>query len=418
MLGNLYISTNININENIISIDISIDEQNTFTFNGFKEVNILYLKIKGKFNGLLTILNSNQINILDINYSYYFSDIKLTEQDYLSFKIQKSDKNKILNLILYNDTCSALKIYKNNEVIACNNKLNNYYILNSNNDYILEFYPNIGYSLTINFLYNIISDIDNSKNIQASNYFDFLFIMNIKNFNVNETIGFFVDSQKRFSIKGGFIEENIDRNQLIDESIFASELIKKEELKYFIINKEKASFNYFLFGIKIYTNKGDYFSIKKIDSVIQINNSLFQYQLKEDKSYLFIISKNFLGKYIDSEYIILLSYEKDNKMNTIIYDDRIYNNKLLFFNLKQIEGIFFEKREKGLFEFKMMDQSFKLSLKKDYTSIFYSSSEYISSFLPNFNDYFFYYGVIAGDINFSLFEKIENENKIIKHQYL
>ena len=82
---------------------------------------------------------------------------------------------------------------------------------------------------------------------------------------------------------------------------------------------------------------------------------------------------------------------------------RIYNNKLLFFNLKQIEGIFLKK---GLFEFKMMDQFFKLSLKKDYTSIFYSSSEYISSFLPNFNDYFFYYGVIAGDMNFSLFEKI------------
>ena len=190
MFGQLCIFTNINIINDYKCIDININEQSTFMFNEFQGDNSFFFKFKGQFNGMLTIFKSNQMNILNINYSYYFNNIQLpNELDNLIFKIPKSNIFKVLNIILDKDDCGSLTIFKDNSAIPCENNINNYLILDSNNEYILQYYPNIGQSLTLNFLDNIISDIDTNfgKNFISSNYFDFYFIMNVKDYKFNET---------------------------------------------------------------------------------------------------------------------------------------------------------------------------------------------------------------------------------------
>lgn len=417
MFGTICIFINNNFDDDSNCLDINIDKQDAFKFNILKETNNLFIKIKGKFHGLLSSLNTNQINILDINYSYFFDNIQLDTEKYLSFKIPKLKENKILNIILFENNCNSLKIYKNNEIISCNNNVDNYISLESGSEYIMEYYPNLGYSLAINFLENIIIDLNsNEKSIQTLNYFDFYFIINLANYQVNEEIGLLVESNYRFSIKGGFLMEDINRNELFDESIFSGEIIKEEELRYFIICKNQTEFNYFLFGIKIYSYKGESFNIKLINSIVKINDTMFQYKLNEKNRYLFKIDENLIEKYIDYESDICLSYEKDNKMITLVNDDIYYKNKLLFLDIKLIEGIFFDEGEKGIFTFKMMEQSFSLSINKNYFSEFYTNSKYISSFIPNFNDYFVYYGLIAGNTKFSLFDGVENE-KINYNQF-
>ena len=410
MFGTICISINSNFDNDINCLDINIDKQDSFKFNILKETNNLFIKIKGKFHGLISFLNPNQINILDINYSYFFDNIQLDKEKFLSFKIQKLKENKILNIILFENNCNSLKIYKNSEIISCNNNTDNYISLESGSEYILEYYPNSGYSLAINFLENIIIDLNyNEKSIQTLNYFDFFFIINLQNYQVNEEIGLLVKSNYRFSIKGGFLEEDINRNELFDESIFSSEVIKGEELRYFIISKNQTAFNYFLFGIKIYAYKGESFNIKLINSIVKIDDSLFQYKLEAKNGYLFIIDEKLIEKYIDYESDICLCYEKDNKMITLVNDDTYYKNKLVFLPLNQIEGIFFDEGEEGTFSFKMMEQSFSLSFNKDYFSEFYTDSKFISSFIPKFNDYFIYFGLVAGNSKFALSDKIENE---------
>ena len=221
MFGTICISINSNFDNDSSCLDINIDKQDAFKFNILKETNNLFIKLKGKFHGLLSFLNPNQINILDINYSYFFDNIQLDKEKFLSFKIPKLKENKILNIILFENNCNSLKIYKNSEIISCNNNTDNYISLESGSEYILEYYPNSGYSLAINFLENIIIDLNyNEKSIQTLNYFDFFFIINLQNYQVDEEIGLLVKSNYRFSIKGGFLEEDINRNELFDESIF------------------------------------------------------------------------------------------------------------------------------------------------------------------------------------------------------
>ena len=411
MFGNMCIYFNNNFNEDSYCLNINIDKQETFKFNILKETNNLYIKIKGNFNGILTLLNPNEINLLNIDNSYYFDNIRLDNNKYLSFRIPKLTKNKILNVILNNNVCDSLKIYKNKELISCIDNIDNYISLESGNEYILEYYPIISYSLTINFLDNIIIDLDsNHKSIQTSNYFDFLFIKSVEKYQNNEQIGLLIQSNHRFSIKGGFLIEDINRNELFDDNIFSSEIFQEQELRYFIFSKNNSDYNYILFGIKIYSSQGESFDIKIINNIITVDNLIFQYNLREKNSYLFIIDQNLIDKYIDYISDICLSYEKENKMITFAYGDRFYKNKIVFLSIKEIEGIFFDEGENGLFSFQMLSQSLSSSLNPMYYPELYINSRNIFRFSPIFNNYYVYFGLIAGNTKFSLIDNIVNKN--------
>ena len=419
MFGNICIYYNNNFNEDFDCLNINIEKQETFKFNILKETNNLYIKIKGKFNGILTILNPNEINLLDIDNSYYFDNIRLDNNKYISFKIPRLINNKIINIILSNNVCDSLKIYKNKELISCIDNIDNYISLESGNEYILEYYPNISYSLTINFLDNIIIDVDsNHKSIQASNYFDFFFIKNVEKYQINEPIGLLIQSNYRFSIKGGFLIQDINRNELFDDDIFTDEIIQEQELRYFIFNKNNSDYKYFLFGIKLYSTQGESFDIKLINSIITINDIIFQYNLITNSSYLFVIDENLTNKFIDYSSDICLSYEKDTKMITFAYGDRFYQNKMVFLPLKEIEGVFFNKGENGLFSFKMLTQSMSSKLNPLYNPILFTNSRHIFNFNPLFNSYYVYFGLIAGNTKFSFIDNINNENIDYNQNYI
>ena len=93
----------------------------------------------------------------------------------------------------------------------------------------------------------------------------------------------------------------------------------------------------------------------------------------------------------------------------MIYSDKYYKNKLLFFPIIKIEGIFFDKGENGRFSFQMMEQSTSISIEKKYISEFYSSSKYIYSFINLYNNYYIYFGLIAGNTKFSFIDNLNNE---------
>ena len=416
--GKMYISDDIPFNKindlNSLSfVNISSDKIISYSFSFLKKVDTIYLNFMGYFYGTLMIIDLNQIISLNIYQNYYFTYIKLYKKKFITFKIENPEKNIFMNLIPYKNNCSGLIIYENNELIPCNNEISNYIYLKSNNKYYIEFYPDIIYFLGINFFDNLIVPLDKEINdIITLNSFVFSFILEIKEYNINNRIPIIIDSKSRFTINGGFLIEDIDRNNINNDQILLSESFTQEDCKYYILNKTNREYNYVLFDIKVYSNEGEKFKIKIIDSIVEINDFQFKYNLTENNNYLFIIEEKFKSKFIYLKSLIFLSYEKENKMNTIIYNREEYcKQKYLFLNIKNIEGIYFDKGENGVFIFKFVNQSFSFLLKdinyNQYNQALYLNSNNIFSFIPIYNNYYIYFNLIAGNANFNLFNNFE-----------
>ena len=426
MFGNIYMSLNIPLNmiDNINdypSIEVETNEISSYSISLLKIVDTIYLNLIGYFYGKLMILDPNKNISLNINESYYFNYIKLNKTNYLSFKIENLEKNIFLNLFSYDNNCSGIKIYQNDELIPCEEQIDNYIQLKSNNEYFIEYYPDIAFFLGINFFNNKIISFDKKTDyFITSNHFVFYFILGIKNNSLNNKFAIFVDSKSRFTISGGFLKEDIDRNNLNDSSINLNEAFEEENCRYFILNKINNDYNYIIFGIKIYSNKGEKFNVKLVDSIVYIKDYYFIYQLSENKNYLFLLDEEFYMKYIKLKSAIFLSYEKENKMKTIVYEnDECYDKNSLFLKLQNIEGIYFDKGENGIFKFEFINQTFSSLLKENYNHISYINSANIYNFFPKTNNYFIYFNVITGNLTYDLLNnyenvKVNNNNSIFK----
>ena len=423
MFGYIYMSTKKDFNnlETIPFLNVSSEQTISFSLKFYKSQSIIYFYFKGKFYCTLTIFNPNKNITLNIDEYYFFDYVKLQERDYLSFKLERLKSNKILNLIAYNNSCSSIKIYKNNKIIECLNKINNYINLELDNEYYFEFYMETGYYLVINFFDNIISDFsEQTKEILSLNKCEFYFIVNIENYYLNKPFSFFVDSQSRSNIKGGFLKNDIKRNKIYDESIYYDKF-NFQDSKYFILNKTNNEYKYILFSIKIHSDQAEKFIIKKIDSFYEINNIKYEHHLENNKRYLFTINKDFHFKFIEINPQVFLSYKIEKKMRVIV--DKLiefFNDKLLFLNLNNIEGIFFDKGEKDIFKFGFLNQSFSGLLEKNKNKILFTNTQKIFSYLNHYNDYYFFFNLITGNIKSDIFDdynfiKPKNNTFLFKH---
>jgi hypothetical protein len=101
-----------NTNENIFTQTFIFNGQSYITINSSNPLNIgkgnYYIYLVGNLQCSFEVLLINEIKILDIKQSYYFTNLfNYLSQNHYDLKIQNLTKNIHMNILAYNKSCSS-----------------------------------------------------------------------------------------------------------------------------------------------------------------------------------------------------------------------------------------------------------------------------------------------------------------------
>jgi len=359
------------INENMFEQTFIFKEQSYITINSSNPLNIgkgnYYIYLVGNLLCSFEVFLINEIKILDIKQSYYFTNLfSYLSQNHYDLKIQNLTKNIYMNILAYNKSCSSFDIMKNNQKIKCNKEIPNLFLLEKNNEYIIKFsLENYNY-FSINFINYKSEFIQSMDELSKSKNFIFLsnsifnYSINVENYKVNESFGFIIDYPIKFSLEGFYSEkESLDEFKII---------MKKIVYNYFIAKKNDIQSNYFIFKIKFLNSYYNQVKIKKIDEIYFINKFPFLYNITKEKVYLFVFSEELLNYFKNYDSFIKLKFDQENSMNIYLSGyNKIFKDKIFISKIGQIEAISFINIEKdGIFEINMLTENFNKLINSNY----------------------------------------------------
>jgi len=144
---------------------------------------IYYIKLEGNLQCKFEIFLLNEIRNIEINNSYLFMNyFRCESQKYYSMKIKNLNNNIYMNILLLNNSCSSLNITKNNQIMECDQEISNLLLLETNNEYSIDFNLNIYNYLVVDFIdLDLIKSLDDNH---KSNFFHIL-IDTMYNFSID-----------------------------------------------------------------------------------------------------------------------------------------------------------------------------------------------------------------------------------------
>ena len=395
------------INEDDSIICHYIKERNAFTIkiDIFEEKdNSIYFHLKGKISGYIELLDLTKTKILDINESYYFPPIdNISSRSNIMLSIPPISDYIYVNLLIKNNSCSLLEIYKDNKKVDCNNELPDLFILDKNCKYYFRYYPENKNELFINF-----------KNVYLNDFLEkTLYILNNKNlyFNyimTNNITALFFDLNGKIKIEGHF-----SNNEIYDNN--SSSYIINTNEKYFMVNKNN---KYRFLNIKLYIyykylNEFKIYEIHEIINISKINNS---YNIKKGKNILFVFDSNIINKYLIFDSFILLSIKNQNNIIKIInYDNYIITSKnILFSSLFNIKGIFIYSNEDDIFEIQLIPEKISKNIDEDISlienNIFIENKKISFEYIHNDDSRLLFYSSLFDNNNLKLYKIDDNFN--------
>ncbi len=413
-----------NTKENIFSQNFIFNGQSYITINSSNPVNIgkgnYYIYLVGNLQFSFEVFLINEIKILDIEQSYYFTNLfNYLSQNHYDLKIPTLTKNIYMNILAYNKSCSSFDIIKNNQKIKCDKEIPNILLLEKNNEYILKYsLDNYNY-FSINFLdyrteyIQSLDELNKSKNFIFLSNSIFNYSIIIENYRVNEHFGFIIDYPIKFSLNGFYSEkESLDKFK-ID--------VKKIGYNYFILQKKDTQYNYFIFKIKFLNSNYNQIKIKKIDEIYFINKFPFLYNITKEKVYLFSFSEELLNYFKNFDSYIKLKFDQENSMNIYLSGyTKIFTDKIFIEKLSQIEAISFINTEKdGIFEINILTENFKELINSNFLitdsdktyTLTYDKGEKIE-IIGSGNKKIIYSNLIMGDTDFfEVFDVSDNKTE-------
>ena len=422
-----------NSNDNIFTQTFIFNEQNYITINSSNPLSIgngnYFIYLVGNLQCSFEVLLINEIKILDIKQSYYFTNLfNYLSQNHYDLKIQNLTKNIHMNILAYNKSCSSFEITNNNQKIECDKEIPNLLLLEKNNEYLIKYsLDNYNY-FSINFInfksefIQSLDELSKSKNFIFLSNSIFNYSINIENYKVNEHFGFIIDYPIKYSLNGFYSEkENLDEFKIT---------VKKIGYNYFIAQKNDIQSNYFIFKIKFLNSYYNQIKIRKIDEINFINKFPFLFNIAKEKVYLFVFSEELLNYFKNYDSYIKLKFDQENSMNIYLSGfTKILKDKIFVSKIGQIEAISFINIEKdGIFEINMLSENFNELINSNYL-ITNTDQTYTQinnkgekiEIIGSGNKKIFFCNLIMGDTDFyEVFDISENkteekfENKGIK----
>lgn len=382
---------------------------------------IYYINLEGNLQCKFEIFLLNEIRNIEINNSYLFMNYFGCEsQNYYSMKINNFNSNIYMNILLLNNSCSAFNITKNNQIMKCNQEISNLFLLETNNEYRIDFNLNIYNFLVVNFIdLDLIKSLDDNH---KSNSFHILidtmynFSIAIKNYKKNEYFGFILDVPIEFSLSGNFKEQKNMEN--FNESMGYS------GYNFFITQKLNDNDNYFLFKMNFNSEYLDKINIIKLDEIIFINEIPFSYDIKKEKNYLFSFDKKLINYLINFYSNIEINYSHENNMNIILKNtiNKIYRDKYFITKLDSIDCIYFiNVAQDGIFEIKMLSKNYNdiidlnyINYKEENLFLFNNYINQKINFLSKNNKRIIFCNLIVGDVDFYQLSDLNEKNNEVK----
>ena len=413
VLGKMYFSSNLTNLESekktkIFIKELMFDEPYSIVINSSNIYNEgkknYYIYLVGNLDCSFEIFLSNEIKNLNINEFYFYSYFsEYSSQNYFTFKIENLTENIYMNILLFNKTCSAIEIKKKGNIIKCDKEIKNELLLEKNYDYSIKYNLDILNYISISFQKDLTHSLDDKSHsfIPISNFI-FNFSINIKNYKTEDYFGFVIDQPVKCSLEGDFSSENNFNENFKPK-------IKSIVYHYFITKKGINNFNYFNGKIKFYNNYFNKKTIFKLDIIYFIDKLPFSYNIKKDKSYLFLFSNNLIKFYKNYNSYIKIGFENENSMNIIlIKDNKIIKDRVFISKIKEIDAISFIKLSKeGLFEVSMLSENYNQIINSNYFMIESEKTDlYIENnigekieLIPFGNRKIFFFNLLSGSID-------------------
>ena len=427
IFGKMFLSTDISKlqdlkeNETIYKKEFFYDKINTIIINSSDVFNIgkgnYYFYLVGNLDCSIEIFLANEVNNLDTKENYLYPYISNHgTQKYLSFKIENINENKYANILLYDKNCSLIEIKKIGEIIKCNSNFNNLLFLEKNNEYLINYNFDVFNYIAINFQSELLQNLDvKSLSFYSLGNSLFNFSLSIKDYKINDHFGFLIDYPLKILLEGNFSENN----NL--EQFNAN--IKTVVYHYYINKKEINIYNYFIFKLQFFTNYFYKINLQKLDVIHFIKQLPFTYNIKKNRTYLFLFSEELLDFYRNYKSKLKFSFNHENMMNIIPKDkNKIFKNRIYVSDLDKIDAISFIKAEKeGEFKILMLPINYNQLINSDYfilgseeTFLYSSNIGEKIEVLPYSNRNIIFCNLIAGNIDIyeisDINEKKEDNN--------